>query len=93
MLYQIMALLHAVGFDRDNGPVEQGFGPMQMAVAQTDFLLHKVAECFSIQWSVDKSGELEYPDYGIHHTMEAFFELCRLPSSFSQIPIADTVLP
>ncbi|KAJ7872229.1 hypothetical protein B0H13DRAFT_1895478 [Mycena leptocephala] len=89
----IMALLHAVGFDGDNGPVERGFGPMQMALAQTDFLLHKAAECFSIQWSVDRLGELEYPDYNIHRTMEAFFESRRPPSSFSQIPIADAVPP
>ncbi|KAJ7895847.1 hypothetical protein B0H13DRAFT_1885369 [Mycena leptocephala] len=88
-----MALLHAVGFDGDNGPVEWGFGPMQMALAQTDFLLRKAAECFSIQRSVDKSGELEYADYDVHHTMEVFFESRCPPSSFSWIPIADAVLP
>ena len=93
MLYQIMALLHAVGFDGDDGPVERGFGPMQMVLAQTDFLLRKAAECFSIQRSVDKSGELEYADYDVHRTMEAFFESRRPPSSFSRISIADAVPP
>jgi hypothetical protein len=91
MLYQIMALLHAVGFEGDNGPAERGFGPIQMALAQTDFLFRKAAECFSIQRSVDKSGELEYPDYDLHHTIEAFFESRCSPSSFSRILVAEAV--
>ncbi|KAJ7823743.1 hypothetical protein B0H13DRAFT_1919511 [Mycena leptocephala] len=59
----------------------------------TDFLLRKAVECFSIQRSVDRSGELEYPDYDVHHTMEAFFESHRPPSSFSRIPIANAIPP
>jgi hypothetical protein len=93
MLYQIMALLHAVSFNGDDGPVEWGFSPMQMALMQTDSLLCKVVECFSIQQSVDKSGKLEYPDYDVHRTMEAFFESHHPPSSAGQIPMAILLHP
>ena len=85
MFYLILVLLHVIGFDGDDGPVEHGFGPMQMALAETDFLLRKSSETFHIRQTLDTEGYLDYEEYDPRRTVEMYFKDRREPSSFSRI--------
>ncbi|KAJ7780754.1 hypothetical protein DFH07DRAFT_765251 [Mycena maculata] len=93
MLYLIQVLLHAVGFEGDNGPVERGVGPLQMALAQTEFLLLKCSESFMIQRSMDKTGFLDYEEYDPHCTVEMYFALRRAPELYEKVPVGAASIP
>ncbi|KAJ6522907.1 hypothetical protein B0H19DRAFT_1277189 [Mycena capillaripes] len=57
MFYLISVLLHVVGFEGDDGPVERGFSPLEMAKSEADFLLRRATDCFFLQRSMKKPVE------------------------------------
>ncbi|KAJ7727813.1 hypothetical protein DFH07DRAFT_782350 [Mycena maculata] len=93
MLYLIQVLLYAIGFEGDNGPIERGVGPLQMALAQTEFLLLKCSESFMIQRSMDKTGFLDYKEYDPHQTVEMYFVSRRAPELYDKVPVGAASIP
>ncbi|KAJ7732741.1 hypothetical protein DFH07DRAFT_780851 [Mycena maculata] len=86
-------LLYAVGFEGDNGPVERGVGPLQMALAQTEFLLLKCSESFMIQRSMDKTGFLDYEEYDLHRTVEMYFVSRWALELYEKVPVGAASTP
>ncbi|KAJ7479652.1 hypothetical protein FB451DRAFT_1171752 [Mycena latifolia] len=93
MFHLILVLLHCVGFDGDDGPVERGFGPMQIAIGEAEFLLRKASESYMILHSPESVRYLDYEEYDPHRTVEAYFTGRHSPSSYKRIVMRDAPPP
>ncbi|KAJ7767934.1 hypothetical protein DFH07DRAFT_769455 [Mycena maculata] len=80
-------------FEGDNGPVKRGVGLVQMALAQTEFLLLKCSESFMIQRSMEKTGFLDYKEYNPHRTVEMYFTSRRAPELYEKVPVGAVSIP
>ncbi|KAJ7836179.1 hypothetical protein B0H13DRAFT_1913262 [Mycena leptocephala] len=91
MLYQIMALLHAVAL-METMVLSSGIRSYANGARSNGFLVAQGSGVLFDQRSVinRRAGVRRLR---VHRTMEAFFESRRPPSSFSRIPIADAVPP